>query len=358
MHDCSSDIEAYHNDEVTLPKTERDEMRKRRDTNRDRLREGLKKKEKPAPKEFATQGSYAMKTMVQHSKKKYDIDDGVYFDKDALKGPNGGEMTAIDARKMVRDAVDDGSFKTPPEVRTKCVRVYYDAGYRVDIPVYRRVVSKDGLGNENEHYELAGPEWQRSDARDVTKWFEDENTKQSPDEDNGRQLRRITRLIKKFAKSRPSWEDQILSGFGITKLVTERYLRNVQREDRALYDTMKAIRDRLNLDLVIKHPVTPNEYITKGSDDPKARFLRDRLSDAIGWLEVLFDSECTDDQAAAAWDKVFATEYFTERIKRRKSNEGSSSGGPAILTSGLFKNLAASEEVRAAVQKEGGGRYA
>jgi len=42
----------------------------------------------------------------------------------------------------------------------------------------------------------------------------------------------MTRDIKKFARSRPSWEDQILSGFGITKLVTERYRANAAREDR------------------------------------------------------------------------------------------------------------------------------
>src|SRR5262249_36820625 len=59
----------------------------------------------------------------------YDIDDGVYFDKGVLVGDRGAEMSALQARQMVRDALDDGSFKTPPEVRTNCVRVYYEAGF-------------------------------------------------------------------------------------------------------------------------------------------------------------------------------------------------------------------------------------
>src|SRR3546814_8583065 len=57
MHDCSDDVLAYHDDEVTLPQKERDEMRDRRNANRDRLKNGLKKAGKPAPLEFKSQGS-------------------------------------------------------------------------------------------------------------------------------------------------------------------------------------------------------------------------------------------------------------------------------------------------------------
>src|SRR5258707_250919 len=83
--------------------------------------------------EFKSQGSYAMRLMVQHDERKYDIDDGVYFSKEDLVGPRGGDMGAAAAREMVRHALDDGSFKKAPECRSKCVRVYYDAGYHVDI---------------------------------------------------------------------------------------------------------------------------------------------------------------------------------------------------------------------------------
>lgn len=353
MFDCSAEMLGFHDDEVTLPQSERDEMRERRDANRSRLKNGLKKNEKPSPREFVSQGSYAMKTMVQHPEKDYDIDDGTYFEKEALKGPNGGEMSALDARKMVRDALDDGSFNTSPEVRNNCVRVYYNVGYHVDVPVYRRVVTTSPCGQEAEHFELASSEWKRSDARDVTKWFDDENQRQSPDKENGRQLRRMTRLIKKFAKSRASWKGQILSGFGITKLVTERYRANAAREDTALYDTMRAIRDRLNFDLVVKHPVTPGETITNGEDDPKARFLRDKLTDALSWLEVLFAADCTRKQALAAWDKVFNTKYFSDRVE-----ETAKSVSSPLPTSGLLREIGSSAAAQAAVRKEGGGRYA
>jgi len=296
-----------------------------------------------------------MMTMTQDPEKDYDIDDGVYFAKEDLVHPQGGEMSALEARQMVRDAVDDGSFKKPPEVREKCVRIYYDAGYCVDVPVYRRVIVKDANGKEVTYYELAASEWTRSDARDVTKWFEYENIRQSPDKANGRQLRRVTRELKKFAKSRSSWKTQILSGFGITKLVTECFNGMEAREDTSLYETMRAIHERLKLSLVIEHPVTPGDTITNGTDDPKARFLRDKLSDALEWLKPLFEPRCTEEQALACWDKVFNTDYFTSRVEAAKDRALSSSN---LLTSGLLRDNASSAATQNAVRKEGGGRYA
>lgn len=357
MHNCAKDVLAHHDEEVTLPQSERTTMRERRDANRERLKKGLKNNDKPSVREFKSQGSYAMKTMVQHPEKDYDIDDGAYFEKDALVGERGGEMTALQARQMVRDAVDDGSFKKPPEVRKNCVRINYEAGYHVDMPVYRRVTSKDIFGNEINHHELASSDWKRSDARDVTDWFDNENSSQSPDSANGRQLRRTTRQIKKFARSRSSWANQILSGFGITKLVTECFRGNKDREDTALYDTMKAIRDRLNYNLVVEHPVTPGETITSGPDDASARFLRDRLSEAIDNLAPLFESDCTREKALKCWDKVFNVSFFSDRLeKAAKVEHKSALSAPAILTTGLISSEAAAANT--AVRKEGGGRYA
>lgn len=313
MFDCADDVLAHHDDKVTLPQAERTAMHDRRNANRDRLKRGLKEANKPTPREFISQGSYAMKTMVQHPENDYDIDDGVYFSKESLVGERGAEMSALQVRQMVRDALDDGSFNTPPEVRKSCVRVYYEAGFYVDVPPYRRVTTKDVFGGESYHYELASSEWRRSDARDVTDWFEKQNKDKSPDADHGRQLRRIARQIKKFARRRDSWKGQILSGFGITKLVTECFRGDASREDVALYETMKGIRDRLTVNLVVAHPVTPNETITSGADDARAAFLRDRLAEALTAMAPLFEHDCTRKKALKCWDKVYATDFFSDR---------------------------------------------
>ena len=348
MFDCSSDVHSYHDQDVTLPKTDQDKMRNRRNSNRDRLRKGLEKAGKPAPIEFVAQGSYAMKTMVRDPDNDYDVDDGVYFRKEDLVGSRGAEMTSHQARQMVRDAVDDGRFKQAPEVRSNCVRVYYEAGYHVDLPVYRRVVTSTVFGEEV-RYELASSSgWKRSDARDVTEWYEDERAKSA----DGQQLRRINRDLKKYARSRHSWRAGILSGFGISVLTTERFRQN-EREDTALYDTMVEIRNRLDGNLEVAHPVTPDDYITSGADDARARSFRDKLTDAINTLQPLFGTDCTREQALKCWDKVFATTFFGERLE---NEQRAAVTAPAIIGSSTFQS--STSAVAGAVSSAGGGRYA
>ncbi|GJD76524.1 cyclic GMP-AMP synthase DncV-like nucleotidyltransferase [Methylobacterium goesingense] len=361
MYDCSDDVLGYHGAEVTLPDTERKTMRQRRDTNRQRLRDGLARDEKPAVEEFAAQGSYAMRTMLRHPTNDYDIDDGAYFSKGLLVGSRGGEMSPREAKEMVRDAVDHGFFATKPEVRKNCVRIIYAAGYHVDMPVYRRVITKDWTGKEEQHYELAASAgWKRSDARNVTKWFDDERRKSG----DAVQVRRIVRLVKKFARSRESWGSQILSGFGITKLVTEKYQCHSERHDKALYYTMQSIRDRLNASERVDHPTTPNETITshpEGSywNDPKSAFLRDKLTDALTKMERLFAPDCTRKEALQCWDKVFGTAYFIGRYQETSETKPSSSTGlssPSVLSSTLL--IGQGTAASGAVRKEGGERHA
>ena len=345
MYDCSKDVRAFHDQKIVLPLSEQTAMRSRRDANRARLLRGLADNGDPTPIEFVKQGSYAMRTMLQHPANDYDIDDGVYFEKADLVGPRGAEMSASDARWMVRDALDDGSFSTPPAVRGKCVRIYYAAGYHVDMPVYRRV--PDGAGWI---YELASSSgWRRSDAREVTAWFERKL------EETGQTylVRRLVRYLKKHARSRDSWCGRILSGFAITALVVEcRYL-DVLRDDRAVYETMKAVRDRLSYDLVVDHPVTPGETITNGDADPKAAYVRDRLTEALDALAPLFASDCTRAKALACWDKVYATDFFSARANDTTTE--SSYTAPTVSLAGMAALEGSSS---AAVLDGGTGRHA
>jgi hypothetical protein len=343
MYDRHTRMLGFHDNKVALSSTERKEMRDRRDTNRTRLKSGLVRDEEPAPVGCHTQGSYAMRTMVQHAEKDYDVDDGVYFNKSDLVGPKGGDKMPADAKEMVRKAVHSDKFKKSPEVRTNCVRVFYDQGYHVDIPVYRRTKNDDSTYN----YELAGSVWKASDPLAVTKWFRKENKNQSPDLINSGQLCRITKLMKAFARSRESWRSQIATGFMMSKLVTEEYWSNATREDTSLRDTMRAIRNRLNWNLEVDHPVL-DEKLTKGADDSRSRVLREKLDWALEQLAVLDNWDCTEKQANKAWDTVFNTTYFTDSAALNAEAVTSA----AILQSGSLVDAAA-----AAVDRQGGGRY-
>ena len=359
MRNCQADILAYHDEEVTLPHKERTEMRERRDSNRRRLKQGLKRDGEPKPFDYRSQGSYAMRTMVQQPDKDYDVDDGVYFDIEKLKGSRGGDRSAADAKEMVRRALHSDSFEHPPEKLKNCVRVYYSAGYHVDVPVYRQIVEKNRWGEEEVRIELASTDWKASDPLAVTEWFLAANREKSPDQDNGGQLRRTVRLLKAFARSRSSWRERIATGFMITKLVVEEYSANAYREDRALYDTMVTIRDRLRRSQEIAHPTVEGEMLTKGPADSEAGFLRDKLEWVIDEMVVLFQWDCSDEQALKAWDKVFNTRFFRDRLETDKAANRTSEGtGTAPATAGLLIAGAEKAAAKRAVDKRGSGRYA
>jgi len=345
MKDCAKDVLAYHNDEVTLLQPQRTQMRNHRNANRDRLKARLTADNKPTPKEFIKQGSYAMLTMVQDPVNDYDIDDGVYFNQAGLRDNDRNDMAPAAARQMVCDALKDDRFNKQPQVKKNCVRIFYQGGYHVDMPVYR-IRESDG------EYELAaGDTWIRSRAADVEDWFNTANTTKSPDENNGRQFRRVTRDIKRFSRSREDWKDSIAAGFTITRLVEECYVPDKEREDVSLRETMRKIHDRLVLNLEVSHPVTPGSMLTCGPQDDKTKFLRDKLGEALDELAILDDPNCTRKQALAAWDAVFNTDFYSARSE---SEEKAAAAG----NSGILANLVANRADPRAVDKRGGGRFA
>ncbi len=105
-----------------IPKSKRDELRDARKANETRLENGLVKAGKPKVKRHIRQGGYAMKTVVQQHDNAYDVDNGALFTYASLLGPNKGPVSALDARKMVCEALQDEKFNKKPEVRTNCVR--------------------------------------------------------------------------------------------------------------------------------------------------------------------------------------------------------------------------------------------
>ena len=322
MKDCNKDIRDYHRERVALTATQRQELKDRRDSNRDRLRSGLKKNENPAPKRSVTQGSFAMRTVTQEPNNAYDIDDGVVFTKESLKGARGGDMSPVNARKMVRDAVHSDSFAKAPEVKTNCVRVYYNDGPHVDIPVYREVT--DWLGNTS--YELASAEWKKSDPDGVNDWFKSWINRKK---DNGQKhSRELIRLMKIICKNRPSYS--LPSGFALTVLIEECYSLAHERLDLDLRDVIKALYDRLSDDLSVRHPVVEGEWLIDGDSEHKTRNLRDLLETAVDDLSVLDLPNCTRSKALKAWKKVLYTDFFDDRITEAEEQEKAKSKAAAV----------------------------
>lgn len=340
--DCHSEMTGFHRDHVTLSNKQQGEMRTRRDAGRTRLENGLNEAKKPQPKEVRSQGSYQMRTMVQDDDNDYDIDDGAYFASEDLADDDGLALTPLAARQRVCDALKwDGRLKQEATVKRNCVRQVYAVGYHIDLPVYRVITIKDENDEVVEHYELAsGDEWIRSDARAVTRWFNGIVGELNSGESDGSQMRRITKLTKKFAR-RVSWKDKTTSGICITKLVVDHFQYSTDRDDKALHETWKAIDMKLQKSTEIEHPVLASKLAAAG--DEEVKFFHDCLRKALKTLEVLDKWDCTRKQAREAWDEVFDTDYFT----KQPDNNGDDGKGSAMNVT----------SVEAARRNDGGGRF-
>ena len=312
MIDCNKEITNFYNEKVRL-KDVWNTLGKYREANLTRLSNGLTKNSNPQYSNSINQGSYAMSTIIQHPDNDYDIDIGIIFTKDALKGTQGGDKTALDTRKMVCEAMQDDKFKKQPAVLKNCVRVYYDEGHHVDMAIYRKYTNDNGV----EIQELASTDWEESNPEAITKWFNKAVVDKSPDENNGKQLRRIVRLLKKWARSRNSWN--IPSGLILSILSEECYVSVLNRDDESFYKTIKAIKSRLFLNKIVNNPTNGKEITSSDKHKNKVQNLYDKLTEMFDSTKGvnLSELETTQDKKKALliWKKFFNDDFFESQVE-------------------------------------------
>lgn len=322
---CHSEMRGFHADRVTLAQAQQDDMRERRDAGRTRLSNGLELQGAAKPAFIHSQGSYAMRTMVQDSENDYDIDDGAYFHEIDLINSSGRSLAPAEARERICEALKwDGRLSRKAETKRNCVRQQYPAGYHIDIPVYRIV--PDTTQDSNQRYELAsGDDWIKSDARSVTKWFNDLVGTLNYAERDGSQMRRVVKLTKALSRSRDEWKPHTASGICLTKLVVDHFVAMDEREDLSVRGTWREILRALDISTRIEHPVDP-EATLADHGNPEVEFFRDCLQSALNTLSNLDALDCDKQHARSIWDEVFHTEYFSTR----PDPNGSGGKGPAV----------------------------
>lgn len=319
MKNCSDDIIKYHNAEVSLGSNQQSDMRDRRSANRKRLASGLAKMERKGPSEHVVQGSYAMKTMVQHPDNNYDIDDGAAFLPEQLKTATGLEMTSRQAKELVRDALmKDDRLPSEPEILKNCVRVNYEGGYHVDIPVYRATTA---FGQTK--FEIAGVEWRKTNPREITEWFDERVAATKRGDESDPQLRRMVRLIKKYARVQCGDTDAP-SGLILTVLVNEAHPSNQDREDEALRSVLQRVKRRLDGYWQVYNPRDTSEQLTKPADQAKLTRLAAKIGASLIQLAKLDEASCSRALARSTWDDVFKTDYFNklEEVDREVAASG------------------------------------
>jgi hypothetical protein len=348
MFDSSVLVRKFHDENINLNLTQRQDMQKRRDLNVERLELGLAEMKKPSIVETLNQGGNAMQTMTQQPEAdvetRYDIDLGVVFEAaDAL--------TPVTTKGWVRDAIAKKAqnLKSAPEAKKKCVRVVYSEGYQCDFPVFKRISSGSSF-----RYQIAiADEWKDSDPKAINKWFEDVVKDKSPEKDSDFQLRRIARMLKYFSKVHSHHSGAKLpAGIVATALAVECYSPVEGRDDEAFYKTLK------NLSMRSEYgPVIANGTIVSGEKDvARIKRLREHAAEAVSALDKLEKEEnsVSDEDVRKAWKKVFRHSYFdSDKAKAALAalSTKSAVAAPAII-SGLSQDArlaraeAAAEKVR------------
>ena len=301
MINCHAVLGKFQRKKVDLPKTVQERMKSRSRHIQTQLGSGLKKLNKPIPLEYKPQGSYQMKTMIRDSKNEYDIDLGVYFLKGQLQ-QNGTEFNGRTVRRMVCKALKMLISDLSVENEKNCVRVSYSKGFHIDLPIYGIV----GKGKKRK-FELASEKnWKQSDSRFISDWFE-KARKSSKDQ---KQMLRIVRLLKKFAKGHQTGNQKNLSGFGITVLVVYCFVHSPNRDDISLYKTMQRIEKHLKDSYTIKNPISGNKAISSSKSHNRAKFFYNCIKSSLETLNPVYAGTCNKESARKRWDNVFKTDFF------------------------------------------------
>ncbi|MFS0988163.1 nucleotidyltransferase [Enterococcus durans] len=307
MYDCSKELEKFYRKKVVLSAKEQNELREKRKLNIKRLKEGLSEYNSEKNKDYKIaeeriQGSMAMHTITQNDKQDYDVDVGIVFEEDNLN-----ELGSLATRNMVANALERKTkqFAEEPEVKTSCVRLKYSSkGYHVDFAVFKRY--KKNPADDDYIYEHSGSEWSVRHIKDLELWFSERI------KDKGDNLRKVIRLSKMFCKSRESWKN-MPSGLIQTVICEENFNESYSRLDEIFYYTMKNIVNRLNVYLEVYAPVDNGRpLVNRDIDYQRMKNWKNRLETQLDSLNILFDDECTFEEAVKAWEIFFEHSYWNE----------------------------------------------
>lgn len=307
MFNLSRTVEKFYEERVSLAGDTKKTLREKKDLNVRRLKDGLKDYNKDHFTNYKIegileQGSVAMTTVTKNEENDFDIDVAIIFDEDNI-----GDITPRAIKNVVVEALKNKctNFKTPPEALTNCVRIVYADNYHIDFAIYRSIKQYDGSFK----YEHAGSEWRPRDPRAINKWFYNKK------KDNGDCLNKVIKLSKMFCKSRSEW---IMPGGLIqTILVAEQIskYKNEERLDKLFYDTMVAIRDRLEYNTKIINPTDRTQSILlKQSHEKTMNTFKNRLTTHLNKLDVLFEKDCTLKKAMNAWNEFFNNDFWEDSV--------------------------------------------
>ncbi|SMQ80629.1 hypothetical protein SAMN05444673_3953 [Bacillus sp. OV166] len=304
MYDLRAKFESFYTDCVKLSDAEINSLREKKRMNVERLKEGLAEYNAEHNTNYKVvedieQGSVAMRTVTQHDKKEYDIDVAVVFD-----STNIPEIPK-DVKAIVEDALKRKCtrFKAAPQAKTNAVTVEYASGYHIDFAIYRRKPNLFG----GYVYEHCGSEWRERDPRAINNWFKENN------DASNNNIRKVVRILKMFCKSNPGW---LMPGGLVQSILVAEQIQNRERLDEMFYETIKAIKNRLDYYKDVYNPTLGQTILYNKKDEQKVKNLWNRIGTGMDKLQFLFQEGCTEEEAMNAWKRFFNHSFWGTDIQK------------------------------------------
>lgn len=274
-----------YNTNLNIPKRKKDKLKDSKEILRDRIRNHFKNNHPDYKPEFYIQGSYKMGTTILTKDNECDLDDGVYFRREA-------DVTATTLQKWVKDALD-GATSTPVQHRSKCLRVIYKGDYHIDYPVY--IFPKDAL---DPLLAVKNNGFEESDPKEVFLWYKEEKKKNN-------QLNRIVKYLKGWGDHK---RNKMPSGLAMTILAAN----NIQPDDRddiALKNTLVKIQESLDYSFECIVPATPGDDLFDSYDNIRKNNFLDNLNDFINDAKEALNNEPNQLKASRLWRKHLGTHF-------------------------------------------------
>lgn len=281
------------NDNLKIPSSKTSKMNDARESARSIIYNWFKKHKPEYPVSFWIQGSHKNHLNIRTENDDCDQDDGIYIDRD----PN-ASVDGTDFQEWIVEALT-GSTAIDVEHRSRCVRNYYSpynlGSFHIDYPSYYKT-------DEMPHPKLTvkNKKLEESDPKEFTNWLENET------DDKG-QLRRIIRFLKGWCNFKGS-EHDMLNGLTLTVLVCRNYEPVDDRDDEAVYLTLKGIQAELNDTWECLMPSVPYDDLLGGYDESfKCNFMN-TLSDLINDGKKALN-EASQHEASKLWKKHMGSRY-------------------------------------------------
>ena len=278
MANCNKLFLDYENS-LTIKKEKKDKLKASKEVLRTRIKKYFKENHEGYNPEFYIQGSYKMKTTIITKDDECDLDDGIYFKREADP-----DVTTTTLQKWVKNALD-GATGSPVQHRKKCLRVLYQGDYHIDFPVY---IFPEG----DEHPSLAvkDNDFEESDPKEVVDWYVAGKAKSD-------QLNRIVKYMKGWGDYK---RNKMPSGLAMTILAANN-LQVDDRDDIALKNTLIKIQEILEGSFECIVPATPGDNLFEDYEQVRKDDFLSNLDNFIKDAKKAVDNEANQLNASKLW---------------------------------------------------------